>query len=108
MPGLRAGIGRFASEVFAEIGSHTPAGRRATATALSAASRSVYPAGSMSRAALRTALFPQYKQFGKTAVGYGGIAASGIGMLSSNRSSGAYNPAPRPMTSAPSGVGRSA
>jgi len=103
MPGIRAGIGRFAGDMFAEIGSRTPSGRKAAAAALSMA-----PPGYITPDALKIALSPQYKKFGKSAVGYTGIAASGISMLSSNRSSGAYNPAPRPMTSAPPGVGRSA
>lgn len=103
MPGLRAGIGKFAGGVFAEIGSRTPSGRKAAEKALSMA-----PAGYITPDALKTALFPQYKKYGKSAVGYTGIGASGISMLSSNRSTGAYNPAPRPMTSAPPGIGRSA
>lgn len=92
MPGLRAGIGRFAGDVFGAIGSVTPYGR---------ATRGM------------PAMFAAQRQknlikYGKYAVGYGIMGASAVKMAASKRSTGAYNPASRPMTSAPSGVGRSA
>jgi hypothetical protein len=103
MPGIRAGIGRFAGDVFAAIGSVTPGGRKAAAAALSGA-----PAGMVTPDALRLAMRPKYIKQGKKAVGYSIMGASALKMASTNRSSGAYNPGPRPITSAPPGVGRSA
>lgn len=105
MPGIRAGIGRFAGDMFAAVGSITPSGRRATTAAMAAASRATVP-HALSPSAMRTALRPQHMKSGKKAIGYGVIGASGINMLASNRSTGAYSPAPRPMTSAPPGLGR--
>lgn len=103
MPGIRAGIGRFAGDMFAAIGSATPAGRKAAAAALSGA-----PAGMVTPEALKLAMRSKYMKHGRNAVGYGIMGASAIKMAASNRSTGAYNPGPRPMTSAPPGVGRSA
>lgn len=103
MPGLRAGIGRFAGDIVGAIGSVTPAGRKATANALSMA-----PAGMITPDALRMVMRPKHIKYGKSAIGYGIMGGSAVSMAASNRSTGAYSPAPRPMTSAPSGIGRSA
>jgi len=108
MPGLRAGIGRFAGDVFGAIAHASPKGR-----AISRATRGFVEASHAygdPDAALRAFAAGRKELIarGKRTAGFGIMGASGIGMLSSNRSSGAYNPAPRPMTSAPPGVGRSA
>lgn len=107
MPRIASGIGRFAGDMVAAIGSVTPSGRKITADALERASMSTMP-HALSPAALRSALRPAHMKSGKKAVGYGIMGASGVSMAASNRSTGAYQPAPNPLMSAPPGLGRSA
>ena len=85
---------KYANDMFALIGSVTRRGRAEMALGM----------GGAMAATRRTNMI----QYGKRATGFGIMGASGIGMAASNRSTGAYNPAPRPMTSAPPGIGRSA
>lgn len=108
MPGIRAGIGRFTGDMYGAIAHLSPKGR-----AISRSTKDMVEtltAYGARDSALREFASGREKLIarGKRTAGFLGIGVSGIGMASSNRSSGAYNPAPRPMTSARPGVGRSA
>ena len=113
MPGLRAGIGRFAGDVLGAIGSVTPSGKSVIRDTKSSIDRIAGFTGNITRkrayAARRFAAGrKELIGVGKNTLGYGIMGASAVSMAASNRSTGAYKPAPRPMTSAPSGIGRSA
>jgi len=108
MPGIRAGISRFAGDMFGAIAHASPKGRsisRVTSGLVEASHAYGDPDAALRAfAAGRKDLIAR----GKRTAGFGIMGASGISMAASNRSTGAYNPAPRPMTSAPPGIGRSA
>lgn len=113
MPGLRAGIGRFAGDVLGAIGSVTPSGKSVIKDTKASIAKIEALGGNRARKrAFAAGKFAAGRKeligVGKNTLGYGIMGASAVSMAASNRSTGAYRPAPRPMTSAPSGIGRSA
>jgi 5-formaminoimidazole-4-carboxamide-1-beta-D-ribofuranosyl 5'-monophosphate synthetase len=101
---MPAGIGRrYVGDMFAAIGRMTPRGK-AAGTAAMMGSMPVGMRGSMaSRVAARNAA---HITAGKKVTGYGMVGASAISMMATNRSTGAYKPAPINPISSPQGSGR--
>lgn len=90
---MPAGIGRkYVGDMFAALGGLTRRGRAENALGMGGAF-----------AAQRRANLIKY---GKRTTGYGMMGASAISMMSTNRSTGAYKPAPVNPISSPQGSGR--
>jgi hypothetical protein len=108
VPGIASGIGRFAGDMFGAIAHASPKGRAiARRTKDSVEALTAYGVPDSAIAAYASGR-KELISHGKKIFGYAGIGASGISMAASNRSTGAYQPAPKPLMSAPPGLGRSA
>lgn len=86
---------KYANEMFAFVGGLTKAGRAERALGMG-------PAFS----AIRKQNLINYGRPVMNRAGYGLMGASGISMVASNRSTGAYKPAPVNPISSPQGSGR--
>lgn len=96
------------------IGGASPSGRAVISQSaaaidnLSSAGRPVLANHSEMVEFIRDRASSQLVSKGKKMTSYGIIGASAASMMSTKRSTGAYNPAPAPMTSTPMGTGRAA
>jgi hypothetical protein len=102
---MPAGIGRkYVGDMFAAIGGRTKAGRAISSGARAMAAAA--PAGMVTPEALAAYMRPGHIKAGKKVTGYGMVGASAISMMATNRSTGAYKPAPINPISSPQGSGR--